>query len=125
MPRSSRVGKKCARILEYLEQAELKETDPWRRDDLRVAWKTVLYAAEGRENPWEAAWTSYYGKPLQNALDYWANRDRITAAALERCRLVAEENQRAAENRRLASLPPKKPSQSSFDFEIQKSEEEA
>jgi hypothetical protein len=34
-------------VLAHLERAELKECDPWLRDDLRIAWITVLYAAQG------------------------------------------------------------------------------
>ncbi len=37
-------------VLQYLEKAERKETDPWLRDDLRIAWLTALYASRGE--PW-------------------------------------------------------------------------
>lgn len=39
------------RVLAYLELSEKKETDPWLRDDIRIAWITVLYAASGNQQP--------------------------------------------------------------------------
>jgi len=35
------------RVLVRLEQTNKKETDPWFRDDYRIAWITVKWAAEG------------------------------------------------------------------------------
>jgi hypothetical protein len=34
-------------VLAYLEKAELKETDPWLRDDIRIAWITTKWAQHG------------------------------------------------------------------------------
>jgi hypothetical protein len=39
------------RVLLRLEEAEAKETDPWMRDDIRIAWITVLYASRGNHQP--------------------------------------------------------------------------
>ena len=39
------------RVLLQLERAEQKETDPWYRDDLRIAWITTLYALRGEPQP--------------------------------------------------------------------------
>lgn len=39
------------RVLARLEKFEQKETDPWQRDDLRIAWITVLYASRGNQQP--------------------------------------------------------------------------
>jgi hypothetical protein len=39
------------RVLAYLELCENKEIDPWLRDDIRIAWITVLYAASGNQQP--------------------------------------------------------------------------
>lgn len=35
------------RILARLEASEQKESDPWLRDDIRIAWITTLYASQG------------------------------------------------------------------------------
>jgi hypothetical protein len=35
------------RVLEYLEQAEKKEIDPWLRDDIRIAWITTQWSQHG------------------------------------------------------------------------------
>lgn len=35
------------RVLVYLERAEKKEIDPWRRDDYRIAWITTLWSHKG------------------------------------------------------------------------------
>lgn len=95
------LGKKCVHILAYLERAESIEVQPWQRDDLRVAWKTVLYAAQGHPDPWGYAFWSYYGKTWEKALAEWAKRDRSTEAIL--AKIEAE----------YQALPaPKKPAQS-------------
>jgi hypothetical protein len=39
------------RVLLRLEQAERKETDPHYRDDIRIAWITVLYALRSEPQP--------------------------------------------------------------------------
>jgi hypothetical protein len=39
------------RVLVYLEKCERKESDPWLRDDIRIAWITVLYASRGNPQP--------------------------------------------------------------------------
>jgi len=39
------------RVLVRLETAERKESDPWLRDDIRIAWITVLYASRGNPQP--------------------------------------------------------------------------
>lgn len=38
-------------VLCYLEVAEKKEFDPWLRDDIRIAWITVLEASRGNSQP--------------------------------------------------------------------------
>ena len=38
-------------VLAYLEVCEKKEADPWLRDDIRIAWVTVLYASRGNSQP--------------------------------------------------------------------------
>ena len=35
------------RVLLHLEQAEQKETDPWLRDDIRIAWITARWSQHG------------------------------------------------------------------------------
>jgi hypothetical protein len=39
------------RVLWRLEQAEARELDPHLQDDYRIAWITVLYAAQGSRQP--------------------------------------------------------------------------
>ena len=39
------------RVLARLEQSEAKESDPWLRDDIRIAWIATLYAAQGNPQP--------------------------------------------------------------------------
>ena len=39
------------RVLVRLEAAEQKESDLWLRDDIRIAWITVLYASRGNAQP--------------------------------------------------------------------------
>ena len=41
-----RVGR-TENVMEYLEKAELKESDPWLRDDIRIAWITAKWAQYG------------------------------------------------------------------------------
>ena len=41
------LGDLAERVLVYLEKAETKETDPWLRDDIRIAWITVLWSRDG------------------------------------------------------------------------------
>jgi hypothetical protein len=38
-------------VLRHLEGAEKKESDPWLRDDIRIAWITVLEASRGNPQP--------------------------------------------------------------------------
>lgn len=47
----ARGGSLVARILQRLQQAEFAEIDPHLRDDLRIAWITVLYAWRGSACP--------------------------------------------------------------------------
>lgn len=91
-----------ARVLKYMDTARDAERDPWLADDIQVARNAVLNAANGGRDPWGFAFWWYFGKTYDKALLAWAERDRQTQQALERCAA------RAA----LAALPPKKPSQS-------------
>jgi|SRR5882724_3491041 len=42
-------------ILQYLARAEQAEINPWLRDDLRIAWLTVLFADRGLSQPFVLA----------------------------------------------------------------------
>jgi hypothetical protein len=48
---------KSEHVLAYLASVEDAEMNPWVKDDLRIAWLTVLYAARGYEIP--HIWASY------------------------------------------------------------------
>ena len=39
------------RVLVRLETAERRESDPWLRDDIRIAWISVLEASRGNPQP--------------------------------------------------------------------------
>lgn len=59
-------------ILQYLSRAEWAEIDPWLRDDLRIAWLTVLYANRGAAEPFVLASYRVLGihpDKLQAAID--------------------------------------------------------
>jgi hypothetical protein len=45
----------------------------------------VLNAANGVPNPWNYAFWWYFGRTHQKAMAIWAERDRQTQQALERC----------------------------------------
>jgi len=43
--------------MDYLAAQELAEPNPWLRDDIRIAWLTILFAARGQSDPSvEATW---------------------------------------------------------------------
>jgi len=78
-------GRKSEAILSYLASEESHEVDAWFRDDLRIAWLTVLHAASGMCDAWGYSFWSFFGKTYPRALKEWAERDRINRKALERC----------------------------------------
>jgi hypothetical protein len=43
----ARERKRIERVLLYLDDVQKKETDPWLRDDIRIAWITIKWAGEG------------------------------------------------------------------------------
>lgn len=49
------------RVLVRLAAAEQAEPDVWMRDDLRIAWLTVLYCANNRPTPWDWAFNRVIG----------------------------------------------------------------
>jgi hypothetical protein len=50
-PEKEQAAVRVESVLAYLERAEFKEIDPWVRDDLRIAWITVLLASRGEAIP--------------------------------------------------------------------------
>jgi hypothetical protein len=78
-------GRKSEAILSYLASEESHEVDAWFRDDLRIAWLTVLHAASDMCDAWGYSFWSFFGKTYPKALKEWAERDRINRKALERC----------------------------------------
>jgi hypothetical protein len=77
-----------ARILSYLASAEQDEEDVWLRDDIRIAWITVLYAANERPTPWEWAFNRVVGGHPSKVIP-----------------ILVERRQKHAE----LALPPRKP----------------
>lgn len=67
--------KRVESVLLYLATAEIKEQDVWLRDDYRVAYKTVLNAAQGMSDPWIQAFCSYYGRHPKRAIPFWVERE--------------------------------------------------
>lgn len=60
------------RVLHYLGRAEFRETDPWLRDDIRIAWLTVLFASRGDTEPFARAHCQLLGvhpDQLQTAME--------------------------------------------------------
>lgn len=114
------------RVLAYLEVCEKKETDPWRRDDLRIAWLTVLWSQKGvpdwtlrsGETPFTAAvWQVLHCHPEQ----VWANisarrRDKLGAMYVEFYDGAGDWRPDPLTTETLSGalqLPPKKPPMSS------------
>lgn len=91
------------RILARLAERELEEADPWLRDDLRIAWITVLNASRGEDHPhfW-ATYTVLRMHPDQVWPAIVAQRRAALGAHYEEF-FGAEE---------LAGVPAKKPAQS-------------
>lgn len=70
-------------ILAYLASAEQSEQDIWARDDIRLAWLTVLYAARGYDQPWVYAFCMTFGKHPSKAIPIWQERrDRWASMGL-------------------------------------------
>jgi hypothetical protein len=80
------------RILDYLVQAEDAETDPWLRDDYRIAWITVRRAARRESIPHVSASYAVLG----------LHPDKVWPAIVERRKAIFGEQ-------------PKKPVQSERD----------
>lgn len=101
---SAAISSLARRILARLEAAEAKEINPHFQDDIRIAWITVLYAAQ--ELPIPHVQASYRVLGLHPERVWPAIVER-RKALLGRCyeRFVGE------------SLPPKKPAASERDFD--------
>jgi hypothetical protein len=80
------------RILDYLARAEEQEIDPWLRDDVRIAWITVLRAARRESIPHVSATYTVLG----------LHPDKVWPAIVERRKI-------------LFGQPNKKPVQSERD----------
>lgn len=80
------------RVLVRLAQAESTEPDVWLRDDIRIAWITVLNCANHKPTPWEWAFNTVIG----------GHPSKVIPQLVERVRKHAEMD--------LAALPPKRPS---------------
>lgn len=91
-----------SRILSRLEVSEWRETDPWLRDDYRIAWITVLLAAYGRSHPDVTATYRVLGLHPEKV---WP-----AIVARRRAQLGSLYEQFFAEDR--GALPPKKPARS-------------
>jgi hypothetical protein len=90
------------RVLRRLEAAEKKEPDPWLRDDIRIAWITILYASRGNQQPFVDATYQVLG----------LHPEKVWPAILARraALLGADELMRD-----ISQAPPKKPCTSERD----------
>jgi hypothetical protein len=68
------------RILARLAEAEAHEPDAWLRDDYRIAWNCVNYAAAGVADPWGFAFWYFYGKHWRALVPEFVERARQHAA---------------------------------------------
>jgi hypothetical protein len=87
------------RVLAELERAEAREVNPHFRDDIRIAWITVLRAARGEPSPHVSATYTVLG----------LHPDRAWFAIVERRKALLGS---LYEEWFGVELPPKKPSQS-------------
>jgi hypothetical protein len=84
------------RILARLEDAELHEVDPWLRDDIRIAWITVLRAGRREKFPHVTATYAVLG----------LHPNKVWPAIIEHRKLLLGA---PYENFHGVSSPPKKP----------------
>jgi hypothetical protein len=90
---------KIERILHYLECAEAREPDVWLRDDYRIAWLTILYAARGRPQPFVLATYQVLGIHPDRLLAAIEARRRVVLGSLYKPQVIS-------------AVSPKKPSTS-------------
>jgi hypothetical protein len=64
------------RVLARLADAERSEPDVWLRDDIRIAWLTVLYCANGKPTPWEWAFNRVVGGQPSKVIPQLVERAR-------------------------------------------------
>lgn len=76
--KTDRSTQQSERVLAYLASAERSEDDVWLRDDIRIAWITVLYAANGYSEPAVSATYQVLG----------LHPNKVYAAILERDRAI-------------------------------------
>lgn len=72
-------------VLTYLALAEDQEPDIWLRDDIRVAWLSVLYAGREYRDPWGFAFWWYFGKTHAKALIAWKERREFMQREVAAC----------------------------------------
>ena len=104
LPRHFTPYKHVTTILDYLAWAESAEADVWLRDDIRIAWITVSFAAQGYEQPHVAATYQVLG----------LHPSKVYAAISERRKSILGPEFVGHESA-MASLPPKKAVSSSQD----------
>jgi hypothetical protein len=70
------------RVLCRIREVEQKESGAWERDDLRVAWLTVSFAAQGQAEPWRAAFIHYFDGRPEKMIPFWVAREAKNRAEL-------------------------------------------
>jgi hypothetical protein len=86
-----------ARVLMRLEESEAHEVDPHLRDDIRIAWITVLHAARGLREPHVAATYAVLGM----------HPDKVWSAIEQRRRIAL-----GRDYEKFFGVAPKKPARS-------------
>lgn len=107
------------RVLDRIAEAKDKEVyDPWRKDDLQIAWLTVLRADEGEADPWRLAFWQTLGEYPEKLIPFLVARadvdsDEHFPESLKPFRYTRDWpsvyliGKKISE--RAAALPPKKP----------------
>jgi hypothetical protein len=60
---------------DYLSLEEENETDPWLKDDLRIAKLCILELQRGTPDPWRLAFWKYMGVPFEKWRAVQAERE--------------------------------------------------
>lgn len=61
-------------VCEYLAACEDREPNVWLRDDIRIAWLTVVNAAQGKLDPWRYSFWMYLGRTPEKLIPFFVER---------------------------------------------------
>jgi hypothetical protein len=69
------VGTLSLRVMSRLADLEWREAQLYYQDDYRLAWLTVLRAAEGYPDPWAYSFWMYYGRHPKKLIPFFVERE--------------------------------------------------